>query len=52
MSLTDKVAKAIYDSYKYVRPWGHPKTQEVHGRHTREAARAAIKAIRSTPQPR
>lgn len=41
----EMVAKAIYDSYQFVRPWDHATTQRIHGGHTRRAATAAIAAL-------
>lgn len=44
--MIEKIARGIYDSYQYVRPWDHPKTQALHGVHTRRAAIAALEAAR------
>lgn len=49
-ALVEKVARAIYESYTFLRPWDHPKAQEIHGDHTRRAARAAIACLRDPPR--
>lgn len=43
--LVEIVARALYVSHGYVRPWEHPETQRIHGKSTRKAARAAIEAL-------
>lgn len=44
MSDVERIAKAIYDSYEFVKGWDHPDTKK-HYRHTRKAARAALREI-------
>lgn len=42
-ALLEETAKAIYESYEYVKPWDHPDTVRIHHDHTRKAAAAAIR---------
>lgn len=44
--MVERVARAIYESYDFVKPWDHPDTVRIHHRHTKAAARAAIEAMR------
>lgn len=41
-----RVARAIYESHKFVRAWDHPRTVEMWHVACRREARAAIKAYR------
>lgn len=43
--IIEAMARAIYESHRFVRPWDDPRTQETHGYHCRESARAAFAAL-------
>jgi len=45
--MVERVAKAIYESHRFVRPWDHPNTVKLWHRSCRASARAAIEAMRS-----
>lgn len=44
--MVERVAKAIYESHRFVRPWDHPNTVKLWHRSCRASARAAIEAMR------
>lgn len=44
--MLERVARAMYDSSKFVRPWDHPKTQAIHREYSLRHARAALEALR------
>jgi len=44
--MIERVARAIYESHKFVRPWDHPQTVRMWHRSCRASASAAIEAMR------
>lgn len=49
MTLVEKMAKAMYESHEFVRPWEHPDAQRIHGKYLRNSAIAALKAMKNPP---
>ena len=45
--LVERVAKAIYDSHQFVKPWDHPDTVRIWHYHMKADAKAAIAIVRA-----